>query len=156
MAEPAAGREAGEGAARLRMGTLLDACSLALSLLALVVLLLGEQAAPLQGVMLLVLVLGGAEKYYAIRVAFDRRVFADWAARWQRPEGPSIAAVLAGFDEALTRIGRRPAGGSRVRSLGERLAGAFALLRRQSLCLFFQVLLLLATASFKLWRAAPL
>jgi len=155
MAELAAWRQAGQGAARLKIGVLLDACSLVLSLLALEVLLLGEQATPFQGVLLLVVVLGGIEKYYAIRVAFDRRVFTDWAARWQMPEDPSIEAVLAGFDAALMQDGCRPAGGARVRTLGERLAGACGLLRRQSVCLFLQVLLLLATASFKLLRVGP-
>jgi len=92
---------------------------------------------------------GIVEKYFALRVAFDRRVFARWAAQWASGERHEPAAALAEFDAGLVALGLRRESGGRVRPLSERIAGAMGLWRRQAACTALQFGLLVALIG---WR----
>lgn len=83
-----------------------------------------------------VLVLALPERYSALRVALDARLFAAW--------GDGRIASLAGMDAALAALGRTPA----PRPLSQRLRGARRWLAWHAACVTGQLLLLL-------WGAMP-
>ena len=128
-------------AAWLASGRLLHQFGLALSLVALAGAFWGGLA-PLARLLLLVtLILGVVETAYALRVAFDQRLFAAWAAQAGfRPEDELVI-----FDEVLTQMQlRRPA--ASFRNFEQRIAGACGLLRKQASCLLLQFLTVLFVA----------
>lgn len=75
---------------------------------------------------------GGAQKAFALRVAFDAAQFNSWAERWTVNAVSGDAAVadtsirsdLLAFDQALAAMGVRRAGGGSVRELDSRIDGA--------------------------------
>lgn len=154
MPEPALRQQAAARASLaahgLAIGRSLDHFSLALTLLALAA-LLWSRPPPVAGAALLVAFAAGlAEKFYALRVAFDRRVIADWARRWEKPDFPLPAAELAAFDEALEAAGLRRAGNGGGHSLEGRLGGAMGLIKRQAVWVVLQAAAL-AGASLAEW-----
>ncbi|MDR1934059.1 MAG: hypothetical protein LBS49_00445 [Candidatus Accumulibacter sp.] len=89
-----------------------------------------EAAPPGMALAGLIIAFGFCQMYYALRLAFDRPVFAHWL---RQPEDD--AARLAAFDAALAQLDlRRPA----PRPLAERILGVRRLFRRQLLCLAVQ------------------
>ncbi|WP_265946622.1 hypothetical protein [Dechloromonas sp. A34] len=150
MAEPSAGQRASLTALWLDGGRSLDRLSTALTLLALAAALWSGGNGVAQFILLLGVFLGGLENIYALRVAFDQRIFAAWAGQWPVTESFAPDVALAEFDQALLRMHLRPATALAARSLDERIAGACALLRKQGLCLACQFFVLLTAASLKL------
>ncbi|HXE38908.1 MAG TPA: hypothetical protein VN639_10555 [Azonexus sp.] len=150
MAEPSAWQRAGLTARWLDGGKSLDRLSMALTLLALAAALWSGGNGLAQFILLLGVVLGGLEKIYALRVAFDQRIFAAWCEQWPATESFEPDAALAEFDRMLVRMQLRPAPAKATGGLDERIAGACALLRKQGLCLACQFCVLLAAAGFKL------
>lgn len=156
MAEAAAYRRAGLTAAWLEGGKELDGLSKLLTLLALATAFWGGLAPPVQFALLLGVTLGAVEKTYAVRVAFDQRVFASWATQWQVTERADPDAALTEFDQTLGRMHLRSATGQATRGLDERIAGACALLRKQVTCLVLQFFAMLAAAFLNLsWLGLP-
>lgn len=156
MAETAAYRRAGLTAAWLEGGKQLDSLSNLLTLLALAAAFWGGLAPPVQFALLFGVALGVVEKTYAIRVAFDQRVFASWAAQWQATENADPDAALTEFDQALGRMHLRSATGQATRCLDERIAGACALLRKQATCLVLQLFAMFAATFLNLtWLGLP-
>lgn len=150
MAEPSAGQRAGLTALWLDGGRSLDRLSLALTLLALATALWSTGDGVAQFILLLGVALGGLEKIYALRVAFDQRIFAAWGEQWPVVADFDLDVALAEFDRMLVRMELRPATALAARSLDERIAGACALLRKQGICLACQFFALLGAAGFKL------
>ncbi len=130
--------------ALLELGKPLGHVSLLLSAVALTVLwLVPHLASPaarfLQGSLVLALV----QTYYALRVALDARLLANWAQAWLDGRA-SPAATLVAFDQ--TGLWRnRPSTGI-VRPLAQRLAGARRLWQRQVLCVVMQLVTVLLAA----------
>lgn len=150
MAEPSAGQRAGLTALWLEAGRSLDCLSMALTLLALAAALWSGSNGLAQFILLLGGVLGGLEKIYALRVAFDQRIFATWGEQWPVAADFEPDAALAEFDQALGRMHRRSSTERARRGLDERITGACALLRKQGICLACQFFVLLTAAGFKL------
>lgn len=153
MAEPSAGQRAGLTALWLEAGRSLDRLSMALTLLALAAALWSGGNGLAQLILLLAVVLGGLEKIYAVRVAFDQRIFAAWAGQWPATESFEPDVALAEFDRMLLRMHLRSASGPAARGLDDRIAGACALLRKQGICLVLQFCAVLGAACIKLIEA---
>lgn len=151
MAETSAGQRASLAALWLDGGRSLDRLSMALTLLALAAALWSGINGLAQFLLLLGVALGGLEKVYAVRVAFDQRIFAAWAGQWPATESFAPDVALAEFDRMLVRMQLRSATAPAARGLDQRIAGACALLRKQGICLVFQFLALLAAACFNLF-----
>lgn len=150
MAEPSAGQRAGLTALWLEAGRSLDCLSMALTLLALAAALWSGGNGLAQFILLLGVLSGGLEKIYALRVAFDQRIFSAWAGQWPAAADFDPDVALAEFDQALGRMHRHSSTAPATRGLDERIAGACALLRKQGGCLACQFLVLLAAAGLKL------
>ncbi len=88
-------------------------------------------------------IMGGLEKYYAIRVNFDRRVFANWAEQWSNSDSSPPEETMAEFDQTLVQIGLHSRIVEQHRTLEERIAGSRNLLRKQIACLGLQYVCLL-------------
>jgi hypothetical protein len=110
---------------------------------ALVLLLLpavpGPRSVLLMTILALVVLLGLAELYFAIRVGFDAALFHRWGAV---PDGFDCARL----DHALLRLGLMPEAKT-GRPIVERIAGARRLLAWQGVTLALQVLLVLVGAA---------
>jgi hypothetical protein len=123
----------------LRRGKTLDGLSSALSVLALLIglaPLLGAVAQPLAAVLCTLLVLLGlAEKYWALRVALDTELFQHLA-----DDAEQLARRTVDLDQALARLGLQPPN-TTARSWDERSRGALRLLRLQALSLLAQLVL---------------
>ena len=126
-------------AALLEQGRTLDALSRLLTLFAVALLFAGAlelvAKAPAILIGLVVIILGVAEAWFALRVGFDAALLRDVANRTQ----------FAALDTAMVRldlIAPEKAG----RPLEERLQGAMRLMRLQGLCLGGQILLLIVGA----------
>ncbi|MWV14793.1 hypothetical protein F3I16_01940 [Pseudomonas sp. L-22-4S-12] len=136
-------------ASLLRRGRLLDQLSGGLTLLALAIglaPLLGSTPSSASALLCgLLVMLGLAQKYWAVRVALDGELFARLARQPQQ-----LAAHTQQLDLALTGLGLQPAtaGG---RDWDARSRGALQLLRRQALWLGAQVLLALAAILAMPW-----
>lgn len=132
-------------AAGLLVGRGIDHWSLALTVLALAAAWVMPPSELLpQLLLLLVIVAGSAEKLFALRVAFDASLFAQWAESWKHTADPGrTEADLAALDVALAACGLRANSGE-VRDLDRRLVGAFGLLRRQFVLLAIQFVAWLA------------
>ena len=132
------------GCARLlEQGQRLDQLSTGLSVVALAsALLLAIQYKLLLVALLLVLVLlaGALEKYWALRVAFDAALFARLA------EAEDLDAATAQLDDGLLGLGLMPAGNV-GRDWTLRCKGALGLLRKQGLALAVQLLLAVAAVA---------
>lgn len=128
--------------ALLRQGRTLDHLSRLLTVAALVMLIgargLGVASPALVGALVLAVLAGLAEAYFAIRVAFD----ADLFDRLRDPARMDLAAL----DAALVQLGLLPASRS-GRPLEQRIAGAQRLLYKQGTALVIQIAVLLAGAA---------
>jgi hypothetical protein len=100
---------------------------------------LGPSSVLLTTILALVVLLGFAELYFAIRVGFDAALFHRWGAV---PEGFDCARL----DHALLRLGLMPEAKT-GRPMAERIAGARRLLAWQGVTLAAQVLLVLVGAA---------
>lgn len=142
MPEQSTRRQAHLAAAWLATGRLLDGPSTALTLLGLGLALWQKPEFPTLAGLLATSIVGCWEKYYAIRVNFDRQVFADWAKQWSGPDGLPPGETMAEFDAALIKMGLRRRPVETQRSLAERIAGSRRLLHKQALCLGLQCAIL--------------
>lgn len=88
--------------------------------------------------MLIVCLVGIIEKYYAIRVAFDRDLFRCII----NDEEHALAQMLSDMDNQLYRL-KLIRHNNRQYSLDERQNGTYRLLKRQLLCCLVQLMLLL-------------
>ncbi|MBB1518584.1 hypothetical protein [Aquipseudomonas guryensis] len=136
-------------ASLLRRGRLLDQLSTGLTLLALALglaPLLSGQVNPASAVLCgLLVLLGLAQKYWAVRVALDAELFAQLAGQ---PE--QLADRTRQLDAALHSLGLQPAN-SDERPWPERCRGALRLLRLQVAWLAAQILLALAAVLAMPW-----
>jgi hypothetical protein len=130
----------------LALGVMLDLSSLALSVLAMVTLLLGHTALLMQIGLICTVALGVLEKYFALRVAFDRRLFLHWAERWENFSDAKPEEDMARLDAALAVSGIRKQPILIPRELIDRQRGAFRLFRYQFITLLAQGVAILATA----------
>lgn len=133
----------------LRRGRLLDQLSTGLTLLALalgLVPLLSGQVNPASAVLCgLLVLLGLAQKYWAVRVALDADLFAQLAGQ---PD--QLTENTRQLDAALHSLGLQPAN-SNERPWPERCRGALRLLRLQVAWLAAQILLALAAVLAMPW-----
>lgn len=133
----------------LRRGRQLDRLSDGLTLLALAIglapLLSGKPNAASALLCGLLVMLGLAQKYWAVRVALDGELFSRLA---RQPE--QLAARTQQLDQALAGLGLQPATAA-GRDWHARSRGALQLLRRQALWLGAQVLLALAAILAMPW-----
>ncbi|MGE5385856.1 MAG: hypothetical protein ACM3SV_08205 [Betaproteobacteria bacterium] len=134
----AAGAKARTTAAWLAYGETLDQSSLFLTLLALCGIFWGALVPAAQVALMLAVAFGALQKIYALRVGFDRRLFADWALRWSPGAAGGVEADLAAFDEALVPMGLRAKGAAPTRGLDERIGGACRLFSKQVFWLLLQ------------------
>ncbi|WP_043311954.1 hypothetical protein [Pseudomonas sp. ML96] len=129
-------------AALLRRGRGLDLLSNALTLLALaygLAPLLGAPHSAASSLLCgLLVMLGLAQKYWAIRVALDAELFARLAA-----DTAHLAEHTSDLDQALHSLGLQPAS-TQPRDWQERCRGAVRLLRLQAAWLVAQLLLALS------------
>lgn len=128
----------------LALGASLDLTSLAITMLAMAALLFGLEGSFAQVALLFAVVLGLLEKYYALRVAFDRRLFLHWAERWESLPEAKPEEDMARLDAALASAGMRKQPEQNIRDLADRQRGAFRLFRLQALALSAQGVTLLA------------
>lgn len=128
---------AGVTAHFLESGRLLDRSSLGMSLLALGLLFWCEPRAFTHAALYCSIMLGVLEKIFALRVAFDQRIFSDWSQIGS--DGPSPAeSLLPAFDKALVSASLcKPATG--CRPVAERIHGALRLLKTQAVLHFLQL-----------------
>ncbi len=136
-------------ASLLRRGKALDNLSTGLTLLCigfgLVQLLITVPNALLLVVVVIGVLLGILEKYYAIRVGFDADLFHMVASdpQW-------LSDRTAAMDDALAQLGLGPVG-KNTRSWASRIQGALKLLRQQLLFLAVQLLVLLSAIVIFPW-----
>ncbi|MFK8330032.1 hypothetical protein M2D63_008465 [Pseudomonas sp. BJa5] len=138
-------------ASLLRRGRSLDQLSTGLTLLGVVLGLvpcwLGAFNPWALTVACALLLLGLAEKYWALRVAFDADLFQRLA------DSPSaLNENTRALDNALAALGLQPATGTQ-RPWRDRSRGALNLLRRQALLLAAQLLLILGCLLTSPWWA---
>lgn len=119
----------------LALGRSIDHSSLALALCALAFMLWRQPDAWSLAALLGAAGLGIVEKIYALRVAFDQRIFAGLQAQ------PVDEAALVGFDAALLGLGLRRQSPT-PRTLESRIRGALGLLKVQAGLLLLQFALL--------------
>ena len=136
--------------AALSLGRRLDLWSLLLALLALASLF----NLPMTGFqrigLLISLLTAGVQKYFALRTAFDEKLFRNLARQWtdEAPtENASALAALATLDQSMARCLQCPPKTDSVRDLNNRLQGASRLLKRQILAFSVQFASLLAVAA---------
>jgi hypothetical protein len=130
-------------AAALALGCSLDHWSLALVVLAMAGLLWAPSPLSSSICLLASLLAGGAQKIYALRVAFDAALFRYWTETWaaaatQGSYPAALAADLAALDQALAACGLCAPSEGTLRGLDSRLRGAGKLLRWQALALAIQ------------------
>ncbi len=123
----------------LALGRGLDLWSLALTIVALAILVWGDLPYLGRALCVLAVIAGAGQKVYAMRVAFDRQLFSAWARRWQGARCPAPDADMARLDEALADWGLRACGTGPPRPLAARARGARRLLRRQAWLLALQL-----------------
>lgn len=127
----------------LEQGQRLDQLSTALSAVALAGALLAAihyHLLLVTALLVLTLLSGAVEKYWAIRVAFDAALFADVA------EADDRVAATTQLDEGLTGLGLMPAANA-GRDWTQRCQGALGLLRKQGLSFAAQLLLALVAVA---------
>lgn len=131
---PADRQLAAIGCAICAAASRIDAWSRPLALLALAALLLPKVTAASAAALAASVLLGLLQAYCALRLAFDRPLFAHWA---EAADGDATSA-LAAFDTALTGLGWPVADAGRP--LAPRVAGARSLLLRQGQAFAAQLL----------------
>lgn len=133
----------------LRRGRGLDLLSNTLTLLSLAYGLAPLIGAPHSGassiLCSLLVMLGLAQKYWAIRVALDAELFARLA-----DDAARLTASTAELDQALHSLGLQPTP-TQPRDWSQRCQGALRLLRLQATWLLAQLLLALATILAMPW-----
>lgn len=133
----------------LRRGHGLDLLSNALTLLALaygLAPLLGALHSAASSVLCgLLVMLGLAQKYWAIRVALDAELFARLA-----DDAARLTVSTAELDQALHSLGLQPAT-TQTRDWSQRCQGALRLLRLQAAWLLAQLVLTVATILAMPW-----
>ncbi len=126
-------------AALLRRGRSLDHCSSALSLVAVLFGLAPWLGAPPSLMLALLcaalLIAGLAEKYWALRVALDAKLFQRLA-----EAGEQLDSQTHALDQALQNLGLQNAQQT-GRSWSLRSQSALDLLRKQALCLLLQIVI---------------
>ena len=126
-------------AALLRRGRSLDHCSSALSLVAVLFGLAPWLGAPPSLMLALLcaalLIAGLAEKYWALRVALDAKLFQRLA-----EAGEQLDSQTHALDQALQNLGLQNAQQA-GRSWSLRSQAALGLLRKQALCLLLQIVI---------------
>lgn len=132
----------------LRRGKAIDRLSSAVLLLALAIglsPLLGMAASvPAAGLCAALVVLGGVQKFYAIRVAIDAELFQHLS---QAPD--QLERRTAELDQALLGLGQPAA--NTGRSWAQRRQGALGLLRRQALWCGLQLLVAVSAVLLMPW-----
>ncbi len=134
----------------LGLGAKLELPGMALTLLALAVLLLNEVSLPILTGLTCAVMLGILGKYYALRVALDRRLFLHWAERWES-NAANPGADMARLDTALSASGLRDSPPEMLRSLQCRQRGAFGLFRNQVIVFLLQCFALLMSGMATHW-----
>jgi hypothetical protein len=136
-------------ASLLRRGRALDLFSASLTLLAIafgLAPLLGAPNSPAGSIACgLLVMLGLAQKYWAIRVALDAELFTHLASDAQRLEGRTAELDLALLQLGLQKVAPTP------RGWDDRCRGALHLLRLQAAWLVAQLLLALITILAMPW-----
>ncbi|MCO8165585.1 hypothetical protein NJC38_25950 [Pseudomonas sp. 21LCFQ010] len=135
-------------ASLLRRGRALDNLSTGLTLLSLALGLSQLWFAPsglLMSWVVLLVVLGLGEKYYALRVAFDAELFQKLA-----DDPANLTRNTRALDQALAAFSLQPADKA-GRSWPLRSQGALKLLRQQVLLLALQIMLLLGALLILPW-----
>lgn len=132
----------------LALGGRIDLWSLLLAVFALAILLWLSLPLGVELCLLLSLLAAAAQKFLALRVALDEKLFSHWAEAWQRAatmadKAASLEADLSMLDQSLAACGLRAPPGETVRDLDSRLSGAGKLLRRQVTVFVLQFLALL-------------
>src|SRR5690606_34055389 len=84
------------------------------------------------------LIVGVAEKYWALRVALDAELFQRLA-----EAGEQLDSQTRALDQALQHLGLQNAQHS-GRAWNQRCQGALSLLRRQALCLLLQIVIVVS------------
>ena len=132
----------------LKCGVIIDRTSFCITLLSTIMLFLQSSLliSRLQMVAFFIIVLVGfAQKYYAIRVSLDAEIFAQLAGMMTvEPKTCEIESELRDLDNAMLHLGLIKASEG-VRSLSDRCQGAFKLLKSQTGCLAIQCVVLLCT-----------
>lgn len=151
-AQNKAAARARTAAAALALGEPLDRWSLLIGVATLLLFLwpsLPPRPPVVAGLFTLSLLASIFQLVYALRVAFDARILADWALRWSNPsccEKSQVDADLDCFDRTLAVLfpfnakERGEALPVSPRPLEERLQGAVRLLKKQLFCLVIQLL----------------
>ncbi len=127
----------------LEQGQRLDQLSTSLSVVALAGALLVTihyQLLLVAGLLVLTLLAGALEKYWAMRVAFDAALFARLA------DAADLSAATVELDDGLLGLGLMPAANV-GRDWTLRCNGAMGLLRKQGLALAVQLLLAVAAVA---------
>lgn len=86
-----------------------------------------------------IFVLGIVEKYFAIRVDFDRELFKSL----QNYSSSELSSVLESMDRSLCQFGLIKKNYDPLRNLESRIVGAVNLLKKQLFCSVMQTILLL-------------
>jgi hypothetical protein len=94
-----------------------------------------------------IVALGLAQKYYAVRVIFDSGLFNDLADAFQRVGDQDNDKPLIELDRALVALGLRKMPEDPPRVLAERVTGAKRKLLLQALCLILQWLIFFAASA---------
>ncbi|MBF4256830.1 hypothetical protein EAY24_22390 [Vibrio anguillarum] len=132
----------------LKRGAELDQLSLCVTALGILMLILQSalMITPWQlGLLFILLLVGLAQKMYALRVSLDADLFAQLAVLWQQ-QGVATAqdaeSILRELDCELVALGLIKTL-QQTRALQSRCQGALRLLKRQFLCVALQLLMLL-------------
>jgi hypothetical protein len=137
-------------AAALGLGRSINLWSLTLLSLAIAVLLLTSLPLLSIACLLLSILAGALQKFYALRVAFDEPLFRHWAETWQNAANQGLVATtletdLITLDQAFAACGLSKSTGNLTRDLNSRIRGATNLLKYQLLALSLQFLALIST-----------
>lgn len=122
----------------------LDILSLSLSLMALFFWLLASWSIGNLYVIIFCLItffIGLISKYYALRIAFDRKLFEYLATQSDR-----LPEAITELDDALGQLNLIKANQQNVRSIDERENGTMKLFKKQIACIILQLGLLIALA----------
>ena len=91
--------------------------------------------------------LGAAQKYYALRVAADHRLFSHWSNQWRKNAPATPQADMKRLDAAMAAVGLRTLPDDPTRGLADRVRGAIRLLKTQAALVGLQIVTLSLTAA---------
>lgn len=134
----------------LALGAKLEMPAMALTVLASAILLWKPTSLAVLASLVCVIALGVLGQYFAMRVAFDCKLFLQWADRWESDAVADPVADMAILDAALASAGLRDSA-SPSRSLQSRQHGAFGLFRKQAITFLLQCVALLLSVAFVHW-----